>query len=160
MAAETIAGSLLLTLSHSATALPLVAFSSSVMTSGASTAVLSEEVGVLFICQAGRNKGVKNYKCKFSYVKHKILYACRCMTKSWGLALSGGSAFGIANAGVIEVLERENLRPNCIVGSSMGAIVGALWALGCTTKDMRAVCSGLSLLSVASLSDTPFQGGL
>lgn len=45
-----------------------------------------------------------------------------------GLALSGGAAYGMSNAGVLNVLERNGIQPNVISGSSMGAIVGALYA--------------------------------
>ncbi len=47
-----------------------------------------------------------------------------------GLALSGGGARGAAHIGVLKVLE-ENLIPvDYIVGTSMGDIVGALYASG------------------------------
>ncbi len=45
------------------------------------------------------------------------------------LVLGGGGARGIAHVGVLEVLEREGLRPQGIVGTSIGAIVGGLYAL-------------------------------
>ena len=45
-----------------------------------------------------------------------------------GVALGSGGARGLAHVGVLAVLEREELRPACIVGTSMGAIVGALYA--------------------------------
>lgn len=41
------------------------------------------------------------------------------------LVLSGGGARGFAHLGVLRVLEREGLRPDLVVGSSAGAIVGA-----------------------------------
>ena len=46
------------------------------------------------------------------------------------LVLSGGSARGFAHIGVIRVLEEAGIRPDLIVGSSVGAIVGALYAGG------------------------------
>ncbi len=47
-----------------------------------------------------------------------------------GLVLGGGGSRGMAHLGVLEVLDREGIRPDLIVGTSMGAIVGALYALG------------------------------
>src|SRR3989344_6414446 len=79
---------------------------------------------------------------------------------TWGLVLSGGAAYSLANAGILEVLEREGLRPDYVAGSSMGAIIGALHALGKSTGDLRQFCDKLSLTSVAKLSDAPFKGGL
>ena len=50
--------------------------------------------------------------------------------KKLGLVLGCGGAQGIAHVGVLKVLEREGIRPDLIVGSSMGSIVGAAYALG------------------------------
>jgi len=47
-----------------------------------------------------------------------------------GLVLGGGGARGIAHIGVLDVLEREGVPIDLIVGTSMGAIVGALYAAG------------------------------
>ncbi len=48
----------------------------------------------------------------------------------FSLALGGGGAKGYAHIGVLQVLEAENLQPAAIAGTSVGAIVGALWAAG------------------------------
>ncbi len=45
-----------------------------------------------------------------------------------GLALGSGGARGLAHAGVLHVLEAEGLMPDVIAGTSMGAIVGGLYA--------------------------------
>ena len=45
-----------------------------------------------------------------------------------GLALGSGGARGLAHVGVLHVLEEAGLRPDVIAGTSMGAIVGALYA--------------------------------
>jgi len=47
-----------------------------------------------------------------------------------GVSLSCGGARGLAHVGVIQVLEEENIPVSSIIGSSMGAYVGALWAAG------------------------------
>ncbi len=47
-----------------------------------------------------------------------------------GLVLSGGGAKGLAHIGVIKVLEEAGIRPDYIGGTSMGSIVGALYAIG------------------------------
>ena len=49
---------------------------------------------------------------------------------SVGLALGGGAALGLAHIGVLRVLEKENIPIDIIVGSSMGAIIASLWAIG------------------------------
>jgi NTE family protein len=48
--------------------------------------------------------------------------------KRVGLALSGGYARGLAHIGVLEVLEREGIPIDLIAGTSIGALVGALYA--------------------------------
>jgi NTE family protein len=45
-----------------------------------------------------------------------------------GLALGSGGARGLAHAGVLEALEEAGIRPHLVAGTSMGAIVGALYA--------------------------------
>lgn len=47
-----------------------------------------------------------------------------------GLVLGGGGSRGLAHVGVLEVLEREGIAVDFIVGTSMGGIVGALYAYG------------------------------
>ena len=47
-----------------------------------------------------------------------------------GLALGGGAARGFAHIGVIKALEAQGIVPDIIVGTSAGAVVGALYASG------------------------------
>ena len=47
-----------------------------------------------------------------------------------GISLSGGSARGYAHVGVLKALEEHNIEPEIISGTSMGAIVGVLYAAG------------------------------
>jgi len=79
---------------------------------------------------------------------------------SWGLVLSGGVACGIANGGVLETLEASNLKPDYIAGSSMGAIIGALYAFGVPIETIHTLSLELSPLSLATFSSTPFKQGL
>ena len=53
------------------------------------------------------------------------------------LVLSGGGARGMAHIGVIKVLERERIPVDCIVGTSMGAVVGSLYASGMTATEIE-----------------------
>jgi len=47
-----------------------------------------------------------------------------------GLALGGGAARGFAHIGVIKALEAQGIRPDIVVGTSAGSVVGALYASG------------------------------
>ena len=55
-----------------------------------------------------------------------------------GVALGGGSARGYAHIGVLAALERRGLSPDVVVGTSFGAVIGALYALGRSPDEMRA----------------------
>ncbi|MGL5016028.1 MAG: patatin-like phospholipase family protein [Bacteroidales bacterium] len=56
-----------------------------------------------------------------------------------GLVLSGGGAKGIAHIGLIQALEENNIPIDYITGTSMGAIVGALYSMGYTPSEMLEV---------------------
>lgn len=55
------------------------------------------------------------------------------------LVLGGGGARGAAHIGLLKVLERERIPVDCIVGTSMGAIVGGLYATGYTADEIETV---------------------
>ncbi len=54
-----------------------------------------------------------------------------------GLVLSGGGARGLAHVGVLKVLERERIPVDVIAGTSMGAIVGGLYASGLSALEVE-----------------------
>jgi NTE family protein len=82
------------------------------------------------------------------------------MTMSWGLVLSGGAAYGLSNAGILTVLEREGIKPDYVAGSSMGAIIGALYAYTGSTAVLSELCDTLGMWNVARISDNLLEGGL
>ena len=57
--------------------------------------------------------------------------------KTFGLALGGGGARGIAHISVLEAIDDLNLRPVAIAGTSIGALIGAAYAAGMTGKAIR-----------------------
>jgi NTE family protein len=54
-----------------------------------------------------------------------------------GLALSGGAALGIAEVGVIRWMEENHIPVDRIAGTSMGAIIGAMYATGMTPAEIQ-----------------------
>src|ERR1700722_6577960 len=54
-----------------------------------------------------------------------------------GLALGGGAAHGFAHIPVIEALDELGIRPALIAGTSMGAMIGALYASGMSGAEIR-----------------------
>ena len=57
-------------------------------------------------------------------------------SQSVGLVLSGGGAKGLSHLGVIKALEENNIPIDYISGTSMGAIVGGMYAIGLSVDDM------------------------
>jgi NTE family protein len=74
------------------------------------------------------------------------LQAQDCRPPRTALVLSGGGAKGIAHVGVLAALDSIGIRPDLIVGSSMGAAVGALYASGYSGRELD------SLVRVVPLS--------
>ena len=60
-----------------------------------------------------------------------------------GLVLSGGGAKGICHIGVLKVLEEEGIRPDLITGTSMGSLVGGLYACGYSADDIERIVLGI-----------------
>jgi len=60
------------------------------------------------------------------------------------LVLSGGGARGAAHVGVIKVLEEYRVPIHCIVGNSMGSLVGAAYATGMSVAEMEKIIAGIS----------------
>jgi NTE family protein len=56
-----------------------------------------------------------------------------------GLTLSGGGAKGLAHIGVLEAIDSAGLRIDCITGTSMGSIIGSLYAAGYSGKEIEKI---------------------
>lgn len=56
-----------------------------------------------------------------------------------GLVLSGGGAKGMAHVGVIRYMEKAGIRPDYIVGTSMGSVIGGLYALGYDSEELEEI---------------------
>jgi NTE family protein len=69
------------------------------------------------------------------------------------VVLSGGGARGVAAIGVLEVLEQAKIPIDLIVGTSMGSILGGLYASGYTTDQLRRMADTTNWEDVLSLSD-------
>jgi NTE family protein len=69
-----------------------------------------------------------------------------------GLALGGGAARGFAHIGVIKVLEAQGINPEIIVGTSAGAVVGALYAAGNSGFDLQKLAIKLDETKISDWS--------
>lgn len=68
-----------------------------------------------------------------------------------GLALSGGGAKGFAHIGVFKLLEECGLKPDIIVGTSVGSLMGALFADGYSASEIRDLFTGREFSEFAQL---------
>lgn len=76
------------------------------------------------------------------------LRAQQCHAPRTALVLSGGGAKGIAHIGVLRVLDSLGIRPDLVVGTSMGAVVGALYASGYTGRELDSLARGAPLAAL------------
>lgn len=60
-----------------------------------------------------------------------------------GLVLSGGGARGFAHIGALKVLEEIGIKPDYITGTSMGSIIGALYAIGYSADELDSLSRSL-----------------
>jgi len=79
-------------------------------------------------------------------MKHLLLFICFLAgqinvgkSQSVGLVLSGGGARGLAHIGAIRALEENNIPINFIAGTSAGAVIGCLYAMGYSPAEMDSI---------------------
>jgi len=70
-----------------------------------------------------------------------------------GLVLSGGAARGLAHIGVLKALEEQGVQVDAIAGTSMGAVIGGLYAAGYSVDELEKLALELDWQQV--LSDDP-----
>jgi len=68
-----------------------------------------------------------------------------CPPGPTALVLSGGGAKGLAHIGVLRILDSLAIRPDLVVGSSMGAIIGAMYASGYTGREIDSLARSLPI---------------
>ncbi len=69
------------------------------------------------------------------------------------LVLSGGGALGLAHVGVLRILEELRVPIDCVAGTSMGAIVGGLYAAGYSPDELERIATTLDW--AALIRDAP-----
>ncbi|MGC9529327.1 MAG: patatin-like phospholipase family protein [Candidatus Bipolaricaulaceae bacterium] len=71
-----------------------------------------------------------------------------------GLALGGGGARGLAHAGVLLELAESGIRPTAVAGTSMGAVVGGLYAVGQDVGRLVEVIGQLDLREIFGVPES------
>ena len=82
-----------------------------------------------------------------------FIHASEAPRPKVGLVLSGGAARGLAHIGVLKALEEQGIRIDAIAGTSMGAVVGGLYASGYQIDELEKMA--LNIDWQQALSDAP-----
>lgn len=92
------------------------------------------------------------FRTELRRILHRVtLRKNQIMTDSkpeFGIVLSGGGARGLAHIGVLAALEKHDIFPGIIAGSSMGAIVGTMYAAGLSPDDMLKIAKNRKLYNL------------
>ncbi len=86
-----------------------------------------------------------------------LIWGCKVMSAKdedfkIGLALGGGGARGLAHIGVIEVLEREDVNIDMIAGTSIGSVIGGLYASGVPLKYIKGIADVLEWDNITDIT--------
>ncbi|AZD06995.1 bifunctional outer membrane translocase [Pseudomonas chlororaphis] len=82
-----------------------------------------------------------------------FLHATEAPRPKIGLVLSGGAARGLAHIGVLKALEEQGVKIDAIAGTSMGAVIGGLYASGYKIEELEKLALGIDWQQ--ALSDAP-----
>lgn len=85
-----------------------------------------------------------------------LLAKCKKKGLKIGLALGGGSARGLAHVGVILALEAYNIPIDIIAGTSIGSVIGSLYASGATIKQLEEVALSIKKSKTLFMLDSTF----
>ncbi len=84
----------------------------------------------------------------------------RGFMKKFALVLGGGAAKGYAHIGILKVLEKNGLKPDLIVGTSIGALVGGIYASGKTIAELEDLAAKFNGIGTFSLYSALFKDNL
>ena len=79
--------------------------------------------------------------------------------KTLGLALGSGSARGLAHIGVLKRLQSAGIHPDVVSGTSMGAVIGALYAAGHSAAKIEEIALAFDMRDLLSLADLTLKKG-
>ena len=79
-------------------------------------------------------------------------HAAEARPPTVALALGGGGLRGFAHLGVLRALDEAGIRPDIVVGTSAGAVVGAAYASGMTPEELASTARQVKLSSLIDLS--------
>ncbi|PAA07892.1 patatin-like phospholipase family protein [Pseudomonas fragi] len=99
--------------------------------------------------------------CLFLCLCPLMLFAAEAAKPKVGLVLSGGAARGLAHVGVLKALEEQGIHIDAIAGTSMGAVIGGLYASGYKIDELEKLALGIdwqeALSDAPEREDVPFR---
>lgn len=105
---------------------------------------------------------IVSYNIHRTIYQIKIYFGANMKMKKITLALGGGGTKGFAHIGVIKQLEKYGYQPSAIAGTSVGGIVGSLYAVGYSVADIESFACSLNYAKLFSrnIDDAPSLLGL
>ena len=85
-----------------------------------------------------------------------LIADCKKQGLKFGLALGGGSARGLAHVGVILTLEAYHIPIDIIAGTSIGSVIGSLYAIGATIKQLEETALSIKKSKTLFMIDPTF----
>ncbi len=86
-------------------------------------------------------KSPLKYLLTFIFIFTFTLYSAESQRPKIGLVLSGGGAKGVAHVGVIKIIEELGIPIDYITGTSMGAVIGSLYASGYNHRELDSIAT-------------------
>ena len=86
----------------------------------------------------------------------RLIADCKKQGLKFGLALGGGSARGLAHVGVILTLEAYHIPIDIIAGTSIGSIIGSLYAIGATIQELEETALSIKKSKTLFMIDPTF----
>ena len=96
---------------------------------------------------------MKNFKIEKDTELENLLARSKKKGLKFGLALGSGSARGLAHVGVIQVLEAYGIPIDMIAGTSIGSVIGSLYASGASIEQLEEAALSMRISKTLSLLD-------
>ena len=115
------------------------------------------EVKIIMPSQEGRGPALEGAASEIQlfsalpslqYQRYQYEKTLAFLAKEWserlvGLVLGSGAAYGLSHIGVLRVLEDEKIPVDILAGSSIGALIGTLWAAGYDSREIERITRSL-----------------
>lgn len=103
------------------------------------------------VCSQAAGYNARNMIDRRKFLKISLAAALLASCDAWrgrgkiGLALGGGGARGLAHIPMLEVFDELDIRPHRIAGTSIGAVMGTLYAAGMSAREIRELVDRLTV---------------